>query len=194
VGGSPAALEELKANRFLDIDEYFNDRYFTRDKSLDAPHNVYSSTPKLEVHPNVTSAREISFGQYYTPIEGDEVGEVLEIDVAYATPAFNATWTYTDGRYERTQHKYNEGQDIKTDNILALISNSEVIDDVGRLRIDLTQGGVCTLFSYGYAHECEWSFDKEKGFELRDTLGQQLELVTGDTWVHVLDTKSEVSF
>ena len=47
VGGSPEALEKLRAYDMRDLNEFFNGAYFWRDRSRSAPHNTYTSTEKL---------------------------------------------------------------------------------------------------------------------------------------------------
>lgn len=46
-GGSSQALAEIKAESHRDIDQFANSGYYQRSSSRFAPHNLYSSTPRL---------------------------------------------------------------------------------------------------------------------------------------------------
>jgi hypothetical protein len=48
VGGSPAALREVRSGPYRDIDQFFNSSYYWRSSTRAAPHNVYTNFDKLD--------------------------------------------------------------------------------------------------------------------------------------------------
>jgi hypothetical protein len=132
VGGSPDALSEItRLDGFRDLNQFFNDRFFSRSSRRSAPHNVFTSTEKLvsamedkefeagdfrpwlyedpTPDPRQPTTDDTQEGQGDASQNSEETGEE-EIEVSHITVpyqgAYRASWDYDEetGMYTRFQN------------------------------------------------------------------------------------------
>ncbi|WNS41597.1 DUF3048 domain-containing protein [Paenibacillus sp. MMS20-IR301] len=184
-GGSPAAYAILQKQKKEDMDEIGRaGAYFWRDKERKAPHNLYSNAAKLR-----EGAGKLGFAAEaevpgllftdpdYVPTTGNPA---LEFDVSFLLKSYTVGYKYNEEQrtYLRSVNgkphlDLNNGAAVAAANIIVMGSDHKVLDDVGRLQVDVELGGSAVLFQRGVAIQGKWSrrpgdiirFVKEDGKE-----------------------------
>lgn len=167
-GGSTDAYAILQRQKKADLDEIYNaGKYFWRDKSRKAPHNLYSSLEKLiegaKYHKYDLENQVIpsySFHPEDTEIQGEYA---KRFDVQFQLKKYVVSYEY-DGESKTYKRSINNAphQDADTKeqlhaaNVVVLGADHKVLDDVGRLRIDLDVGGEAMLFQRGKLIKGTW--------------------------------------
>ncbi|UQZ34788.1 DUF3048 domain-containing protein [Paenibacillus sp. PK3_47] len=184
-GGSPAAYAILQRQKKADMDEIGNaGPYFWRDKERKAPHNLYSNTAKLrEGAGKLGYDGEAETPGYlfnepdYVPTEGEAAAE---LSVNFLLDSYSVGYKYSPE--ERTYLRWvngkphldlNNASPVQAANIMVIGADHKVLDDVGRLQIDVELGGQALLFQRGVVIKGKWSrmpgdmirFVKEDGKE-----------------------------
>lgn len=184
-GGSPAAYAILQGQKKDDMDEIGRaGPYFWRDKERKAPHNLYSNTAKLrEGAEKLGYAGETKTPGYlftepdYVPTEGEAA---VEFNVYFLLESYNVGYKYSPE--ERSYLRWvngkphldlNNASPVEAANIMVIGSDHKVLDEVGRLQIDVELGGQALLFQRGVVIKGKWSrmpgdmirFVKEDGKE-----------------------------
>lgn len=184
-GGSPAAYAILQSQRKDDLDEIGNaGAYFWRDKERKAPHNLYSNDAKLREgadklgYADSTEVPQFNFADPdFIPLDGEPAAA---FDVQFLLQSYTVGYTYDEAKrtYARSvngaQHlDLNNSNPVEAANVMVLGTEHKVLDDVGRLSIDVELGGEAMLFQRGNRIEGRWSrqhgdmirFIKEDGTE-----------------------------
>lgn len=167
-GASNDAYAVLQRQHKEDLDEITNaGAYFWRDKSRKAPHNLYSNVEKLlEGAAKRGYATEDTDVPGYTfrgkddPIEGEPVGS---IEIKFQLDNYKVTYEYDTATklYKRyingSPHTdLDTGETLTAANVVVLGADHKVLDDVGRLAVDLNLGGEAILFQQGKAIHGQW--------------------------------------
>ena len=80
-------------------------------------------------------------------------------------------------------------------NILVQKVKSKVLDEKGRLKINMTAGGDAMLFTNGTVAEGKWSReDLDSPTIFTDKEGKEFKLNVGTTWIQVVDDNTEISY
>lgn len=206
VGGSPAAIISLKEKEYnlYDLDQFFNAQYFWREKTRKAPFNVYTSTDLFkrffsdrQVKNNVIQGWQ--FKDEPVPADLPITGKNLTIN--YSTPEYKIKWQYNketnDYLREEGGKVYLEEEDreIKAKNIVVQITETSILDEVGRKDIKTTGEGNAFIFEDGKVIEGIWQKlrkgDRTKFF---DQDNNEIRLNRGITWVEIVPNVSMVSF
>ncbi|KAI7261013.1 hypothetical protein KC345_g9924 [Hortaea werneckii] len=184
-GGSPAAYAILQKEKKEDMDEIGRaGAYFWRDKERKAPHNLYSNAAKLrEGAEKLGYAENVEVPRYeftdpeYIPTEGTDAPE---FNVNFLLKSYTVGYKYNPGQrtYERWVNgkphlDLNNGGAVGAANVIIMGSDHKVLDDVGRLQVDVELGGEALLFQRGVVIHGKWSrrpgdiirFVKEDGKE-----------------------------
>lgn len=195
-GWSPQAKALLQTGVIDNIAaiEHWDAFYRTTDRNI--PHNCYADSEKVE------EVAE-SLG-YWDPVEvrsfkflsGDsEVsGNTAEsVNVNYVAEKNQYAYDEELGQYKR----FTGGEEfidletqeqIVVSNIILQKVGIEVLDDEGRLAIDLLAGGQGKLFTQGKIQDITWSKDSyEDRTIFKDLSGNEIELTPGVTYIHLVD-------
>lgn len=204
-GWSQDAKNYLVKHKLANFDQvYGDDKYYWRDNSRKAPHNLYTKTELL---------REGIVNKKYRE-EWNEVRlkfyqDGLDIPAITGAPATSIRIDYIAGYfvgydYDPATQKYNrtmkgEAHKDKTtetqltaDNLMVIFAKHKIVDDVGRREVDVTGPGDGYLIQRGTLREIKW--------ELKDGLirpyidGQEAELLPGQTWVQIVPIGSKVEY
>lgn len=168
-GGSQAAYAILQKEKKADMDEIGRaGAYFWRDKARKAPHNLYSNAAKLrEGADKLGYAGAVQVPGYlftnpdYIPVEGEPAAE---FNVQFQLKSYTVGYKYSEerGTYLRwvngSPHlDLNNGNPVEAANVIVLGADHKVLDDVGRLQIDVELGGEALLFQRGQVIKGRWS-------------------------------------
>jgi len=168
-GGSQAAYAILQKQKKEDMDEIGKaGAYFWRDKNRKAPHNLYSNTDKLlEGADKLGYAKDTQVPTYlfnnpdYVPLGGEPA---TEFNVYFLLKSYMLDYKYDpeSRTYQRwvngKQHMdLNNNNPVEAANVIVMGADHKVLDDVGRLQIDVELGGEALLFQRGQVIKGRWS-------------------------------------
>ena len=195
-GGSQAAYSILQNQGKPYLDEISNaGPYYFRSSDRKAPHNLYSSLDQLREAAVKRGYSEENKSPVYSYLdEGVQVEgeEALHFDITYLTDSYQVSYDYdeTTSTYVRSVGGKEDidagnGERLAAPNIIVLSTAHQVLDDVGRLSVDLTSGGDAMLFQQGKVIHAKWS--KKAGDIIRVTKeGKELPLVRGKTFFSIV--------
>ena len=129
--------------------------------------------------------------------EGEAIKEV-SFDYPYSKCEF--TYNEENGKYKRTisGEDYIDketGKAIQVDNVLVQKVSSKVLDQKGRLEIDMCKGGEALLFNGGVVVKGTWSRkDLDSRTIFKDENGEEFKLMPGKTWVEVTDQNCTITY
>lgn len=203
VGASEGGYARISAEDVLNLDEISRSQYYWRCSERRMPHNLYTGNERIKDYlegldwQQDLSAYKFDFTAGNNPV-ANEGGLVKELDLFYwGNYLVSYKYNQTENRYYRyinnEPHKVDTGQQLIADNIVVIHADTKVIDDVGRVSVDLDSGGPAYLFHNGSKQEILWTrtngrltfFDKDY---------QEVLLKTGRTWVQIMPNSARVEF
>lgn len=195
-GGSPDAYAILQKQRKDYMDEITNaGNYYWRDKSRKAPHNLYSDLAKLKEGAEKKKYAQDAAIPAYPFLEEDSLPsgeEAKRIELQFLLKNYRVSYEYDEET--KLYKRYIDGKphiDLETEeqltatNLVVLGADHKTLDDVGRLAINLEQGGEAVLFQRGKMIECRWS--RAPGDIIRISKdGRELPFYPGKTYYHIV--------
>ena len=203
-GGSPDALDILKTQvGVYDLNEFFgyNTDYFRRDSNRYRPHNLYTSSAKLQkaIFDNNWPA-EGDFVAWQFKNEAESALTSAEINIPYSeSSTYNVIWRYDPANniYKRWQNKQphidDSGETITAKNIVAQFVATAVIDDIGRRTMDLKSGGEAVIFQDGVTIAGRWEKRNGRTF-FYDQSGEDIKFNRGPIWIEIVPDWLEVAY
>lgn len=222
-GWSPDAKRYLKEKYVPWINGMVHNDLFYRVTDKASPHNAYIKWENIEKHASENGdwysdehrkkIRAFKFigidDQEETTAATDEDGEEVEliepedctkVKFDYAHSHCEFTYDEDSGLYSRSIQgtpyiDKESGDTITCSNILVQKVSSEVLDEKGRLSIDMCEGGDALLFTNGKVTKGTWSrksLDKRTIF--KDENGNEFLLSKGTSWVEVTDQNCTISY
>lgn len=210
-GGSPKALTVIWENSDInDLEALSSDgKYFWRDYTKAAPHNLVTSSEKMnfalvdkELMDKESGFRPWRFGDDALLEERGEDGKTVAFNFSYGrTYQVDYVYNRENNNYERynaglVHEDKNTGEQIKVNNVIVQIVREPVLDG-GKGRLDIYVGGEgkAWIFRDGQVIEGIW----KKGLRTERTMfydqdGEVVPFNRGNTWVHVLSETQEVVY
>lgn len=199
VGGSPAALAEVRNGNYRDIDQFFNGGSYWRSTDRYAPHNVYTSFEKLDAL-NARKGFTESHFTGFTRTDGkpSEAPNATSIAITMSGPLYNSTYTYdkASNTYPRSQagapHLDREDGQIAPSVVIAMkVAMSLNPEDGHHEDITTTGSGEAIIFQNGTAQTVTWTKkDKTSQITFADANGKDVPLVRGQTWIAAIPNGS----
>lgn len=212
-GGSPEAYSIIKKQGKQDLDEIGSaGAYFWRDKDRKAPHNLYSSDEKLRQGADKHKfSDEVKIPQYiFIKEETVETGDTEEatnqvsnpdpqtgepaakVDITFLLKNYVVGYTYDQETklYQRSMNgephiDLNDKSVLTAANVIVLGANHKVLDDVGRISVDIHSGGEAMLFQQGKVIRGQWA--RSSGDAIRFVKdGKEVPLVAGTTYFNIV--------
>lgn len=198
VGGSPAALDQLKAMRKMrDLNEFFNGKYFWRSAKREAPHNTYTRTDLLLEADAAKRWTEGHFRSWRYKDDDPESGtSTYRGDLN--GPNFEATgwqqahWTYrpAENVYQRFEAnvmaKDQDGTPVQAKNIVVMLTDGKVLDAEGRLSIRTTGKGKALLYHDGKRESIMWYRTAGEHLRFETVDGLETLFNSGTTWIEIV--------
>lgn len=192
IGGSYAALQEVRSGSYRDIDQFFNAPYYWRASDRAAPHNVYTSFEKLDSLNKAKGYTESTFeGFSRTDGKPSTTPNATSIDMNFSSYLFNTHYDYdkASNTYLRSiaggPSNDRENGRLAPNVVVALKVNMvTVLEDGYRQSIETTGKGTAYVFQNGTVTECTWQKDSRAApLQLITADGKPLPLVRGQTWI-----------
>lgn len=167
-GASNDAYAVLQRQHKEDLDEITNaGSYFWRDKSRKAPHNLYSNVEKLleGADKRGYAIEDLEVPAYTFRGEDDSIeGEPANsVEIKFQLDNYKVTYEYDPASqlYKRlingsTHTDLDTGETLTAANVVVLGAEHKVLDDIGRLAVDLNLGGEALLFQEGKLIRGQW--------------------------------------
>ena len=199
VGGSAAALTEVRNGNYRDIDQFFNGSYYWRATDRYAPHNVYSSFAKLDALNTAKGYTTSSFtGFTRKDSTASATPNATTIDMAISGPLYNSHYVYntTTNTYDRSEggapHLDREDGQISPRVVIALkVDESTVMEDGWRQDIQAIGSGVAYIFQDGTVQQVTWKkVSKTAQITFTNDAGADVPLARGQTWITAIPNGS----
>lgn len=192
IGGSAAALKEVRNGSYRDIDQFFNAGSYWRASDRYAPHNVYTSFEKLDAlnaKKGYTSSTFTGFTRKDS--KASDTPNATSIDVKISGVLFNSHYNYNvaTNSYDRSQagapHLDREGGQISPRVVVVLkVNQTTIFEDGYRESIDAIGEGGAVIFQDGTAQEVTWHKpSKDAQITFTDASGADVPLARGQTWL-----------
>ena len=197
VGGSAAALAEVRNGNYRDIDQFFNSGSYWRASDRYAPHNVYTSFERLDALNAAKGYNESTFTGF-TRVDGkaSDAPNATSISVGISGPLYNSSYTYdaASNTYLRSQggapHLDREDGQITPSSVVVLkVNMTKVMEDGYRESITTTGSGEAVIFQNGTVQTVTWTkADRGSQIKFTDGNGADVPLVRGQTWITAIPT------
>ena len=192
IGGSQAALNEVRNGNYRDIDQFFNSGAYYRATDRYAPHNVYTTFERLDALNNAKGYTNSTFtGFTRKDSKAAATPNATVINVTISSAVFNSSYAYNaaTNTYDRSQagapHTDRESGQISPRVVIVMtIPERTVFEDGYRQQIDTIGSGKAVIFQDGTAQEVTWTkTSKTSQIVFTDTEGKDVPLARGQTWL-----------
>ncbi|MBN1326123.1 DUF3048 domain-containing protein [Candidatus Falkowbacteria bacterium] len=205
VGGSPEALQLIKKYNFINLDQFFNDQYYWRDNWRYAPHNVYTSSEKINkalIDKEVAQPFDYKSWKYKDDLVLEKRPEQTnDIVINYTKDYYQAKWVYNreENNYQRYQNgeieKMNDGAKIYAKNVIIEVHKTIVLDDIGRKKITTIGEGNAWVFRDGEMIGGKWKKEDPTSmtryYDLNDA---EVELNGGTAWIEIVPNEDIIRY
>jgi hypothetical protein len=200
VGGSPQALERIREEGIMDLDQFFQSEYYYRNElTRYAPHNVYTTTDNLkraieEIREKYErTAPTYDAWQFTDGTSESDVASMIHLNWSNSS-VYNVNWVYvpSTNTYGRTQG----GNAYTANNVVVLEADVAVIpgDDKGRKALVTVGTGAMHVFKNGVETIGTWKKPSvEERLRFYDDAGNEIVMNAGTTWIAVIDTLERLS-
>lgn len=197
VGGSAAALAEVRSGTYRDIDEMSNTHTYWRATDRYAPHNVYTSFEKIDAL-NADKQYHQSLFKSFPRTDGKPVPtpDATSIDINFSSAQYNTHYDYDpqSNVYLRyvggAIHEDREKGPITPSVVVAMVVDmTHVIEDGYRESIKTSGSGRAVIFQNGTTKEATWrKGERSEPLEIVDDTGEPIQLNRGQTWIAATPT------
>jgi hypothetical protein len=200
-GGSEEALNMIDNEKLMSMNEINNGRFFWRDKSRKAPHNLYTSSArirKLIQEKGFTTQTNtfLKFGnEYWNNSNLNSTDSIIIKPNKYYTTSYK----FKNGNYFKSMdgilcNDVLTNDNLTAKNIIIQITNINLQRDGLHLSIDLNGEGNGYILSDGKFTRMKWCKNKKSPQTLfKDENGNEITLSPGKTWWHIIDKNTSVS-
>ncbi len=195
-GGSTEAYSIIQKQKKDDLDEIGKSgAYFWRDKSRKAPHNLYSDTDKLREGANkLKYEQDVAIPTYPFRTENEIIaGEhAIKVDITFLLKNYIVSYDYDDSKqvYKRSINNkphvdFTNNMQLEATNVIVMGADHKVLDDVGRLSVDVKLGGEALIFQQGKLIRGNWIHSKDDVIRfVKDD--KEIPLVPGTTYINIV--------
>ena len=192
VGGSLAALNEVRNGSYRDIDQFFNGGSYYRATDRYAPHNVYTTFEKIDalnVAKGYTSSTFTGFTRIDSVATKTPTATSMSVDIS--SDVFDSSYIYNakTNTYDRSEggapHMDRESGQISPRVVIVMtIPERTVLEDGYREQIDTIGSGKAVIFQDGTVQEVTWTkTSKAAQIVFTDAAGKDVPLARGQTWL-----------
>lgn len=202
-GASNDAYAILQGQKKSYLDEISNaGSYFWRSKERKAPHNLYTNLGKLREGANKKSYQtELLVAGYKFDQQNTkpQVGTIKQLEVNFQLKGYRLGYQYDDakGTYLRSINDEphidkNNDEQLSTTNLIFIQAEHKVLDNEGRLSVDLQSGGDALIINHGNKIEGNW-IRAEDGMIRFLQNGAEITLAQGKSVIHIIPTGKAIT-
>lgn len=200
-GGSTEAINRIKIEGLMSLNEFAYGSTYWRDKTRKAPHNLYTSSEKMiktVTDKGYTSDPlvKLTFDKNYW--ENQTGTSALNVNMKLSS-YYNTSYEYKDGKY----YKYMDGkpsvdketnEQIAVTNLVIQKTSITLQKDNEHLTIKLIGKGTGYFISSGKAIEITWERSNINSQTiLKDMQGNVVPFNVGNTWWNIISTSNTVN-
>ncbi|WP_461206654.1 DUF3048 domain-containing protein [Clostridium sp. DL1XJH146] len=201
-GGSHDALDRIKNEGSMTMDEMANGSYYFRDETIKVQeHSLFSTSTDLI---NLLNAKnyvketnvELKFDKTFW--DQTDLKEVNSLSITF-NKYYSTSYSFNNGLYYKSMNEeelLNRHDDIPVSisNIVLQNVNYSTRSGEAYLDADLVGEGTGIIISNGKAMDVTWSkADLNSQTIFKDKTGNIVPLNVGKTWWHILDQNAEVT-
>lgn len=192
IGGSAAALAEVRNGTYRDIDQFFNPAAYWRASDRYAPHNVYTSFERLDALNASKGYTESSFtGFVRKDSAAATTPTATALNVTISSALYNSSYVYDPATnlYNRSQagapHTDREQGQISPRVVVVMKTPMRlVMEDGWREQIDTIGSGEAYVFQDGVVQLVTWSKPtRQAQLTFTGEGGKPVALARGQTWI-----------
>lgn len=199
-GASPGGFALFSENIVEHLDQITKSRYYWRSSDKKAPHNLYTGKKFIIDYLDKLIGQEyeqrFSFQNISVVRPNDKRADRIVVPFWGGN---SVIYTYDKQknqyyRYHKTVENPHMEKDkqLSADNIIIQYVKTRVIDDVGRLSMELDSRGKAILIKDGIVVEGFWEKNENTWTEFYNNLGQEIKLNPGQTWIELVPDTLEV--
>lgn len=199
-GGSEEAITKIENENLMSMNEFAFASTYVRDNKRKAPHNLYTSSEKLN---KLTKTKnyvkaptvKLKFDKSYW--DNDRFSPATDIHLKISK-AYSTSYTYKDGLYlknmdEKSAVNKEDNLPLTTKNIVIQFTSINLQADGLHLNIAIVGSGNGYVISNGRFVKIHWSKkDAISKTILTDEAGNDLPLNPGNTWWNIVDKNTVV--
>jgi hypothetical protein len=207
-GGSPQAKETLQAKGngqlVYNADEFRYSGTFYRLKTRRAPHNLYTTGPKLRALAKFRNAKDQPYSPVWkfapdAPLEARPYGGTITVSYPYNTITYR--YDHDTNTYLRSvtgEAKQTDAADkirIAPKNVVVMRMSFAPLDNKHRLEAKVIGSGTAWISTNGKTIKGTWRKTAlTKPTEFFDAKGNEVTLTVGQTFIQVVATNYPISF
>lgn len=195
-GGSPEALDRIKTEKIFAANEFYFGKYYKRDSSRTAPHNLYTSAlnwDNLWTDLGAKHGNIVWEGWKFGVASGTQFNESASgVKISYGNGE-SAEWRYDKvlNRYGRVRGNAPEadafGTQLMADNVIIQYVAVAGVGDYGRKDLVVIGSGEARIFRDGKLERGSWKkVDKKSRTRFYAANGEEVTLKPGNTWVQIV--------
>ena len=202
VGGSPDALALIKSQGVKDLDQFANPGSYERIKSRYAPHNVYTSSAKLNDLEKAKGFDTSNFSGFVRKKDAPSATPThKQINVTLSGFLYNPHWDYDQATntYLRSQAgkphtDEKSGQQLRANVVVVMVMKKGVMSDGHHTTYETSGSGKAYFFQDGGSYEGTWTKkDAKSQITFTDSAGNPMGMNPGMTWVTAVGGPENVS-
>lgn len=209
-GGSNEALGAIGTRGIKDLDEITGgSRFFWRDRSRYAPHNLYTSSKLLDYKHAIANCGLADKKPTYESwkFKDDKPLEERPDEKKFIKINFSSISWLVEYNYQRENNLYLRsmggkahkdritGKQYSAKNVVIQYVKARVIDAKGRLHMDTIGEGKALVFRDGEVIEGTWKKEsRETRTKFYDKDGKEIEFNRGQTWIEIIPPDRPVEY
>lgn len=201
-GGSNESIAIIATDNLKSINEIGLPRYFYRDRSRRAPHNLYTSYDKIEEYSRIkdyvgTATIGSDFREDAMGLTDQTATSISIVPSSYV----DISYEYKDGKYERYQDgkghvdKETKSQLYAETIIVQRVASRAINDAEKHIALDIVGEGRAYIFSDGKVISGTWKKSNlTTGTKFYDSDGRRLFLPPGKLWWHIIREGTDLTY
>lgn len=201
-GGSAEALAQLRSQNFKDLEAFQNPNYYQRVTNRYAPHNLYTSRPKLLELQKAKKWNKSKYTGFVRKNEEKPEGKPTAKTINFAISSFNYNPSFS---YDAKANSYprslagkphsdeKTGKRISPKVVIAIVSSHRYAGIYSVYKI--TGSGTAYIFQDGKVTKGIWEKKNRKSqFKFGDKNGAPLGINPGQTWISLVGSEGAVTY
>ncbi len=204
-GGSEEAYNFIVAEKIDDINEFINFQPFWRSRDRNPPHNLYTSTVELRKEAQKLGFLEMMEKEdYQFKTDRNEIlrGKTVTSILIPYNRLYKVTYQYQPETMKYLRFINDEPhidaktkKQIQVDNVLIQFADTKVIDEEGRLSINLVGEGKGLVFFKGGSEEIIWKkVDLKSRTSFFDQAGNKIVFAPGTIWIQIVPSEIIIEY
>ena len=199
-GGSPEALARIAKEKLNTLNEFYNSYYFERYSAYRSPHNLLADFSKIKEYLEKKELGVSDFSHWNFKENNLVIGDDFSVGVKNINSGvWQAKWEYDQDNncYNKKKssddYKDDDGVIIRANNLVFQFVDSQILDEVLRLKIDLVGEGEAIVCNKARCQEVDWK-KKSDGGTVYYIDEEEFVFSPGKTWIHLINKQSSINF